>query len=528
MIASVPSAPLRIPALSFARLRFFIGRGGARAQAGYTRIFFVTFTAHSMPRFLLRASPRRHVRFSFAPARLALALSAAAPGFCFADPAAVAPPAFYCGAAAAGAALPAGGALALAELVAIGMRQNSDTRVAWSQAEEAALELGVTRSRYGPILAAQAVALHEHAAFPLPKNLDAKGYFKSDAEGFVPELSLKWRLYDGGREAALDRAAQLLARADFGFSATHRKMTIAITRQFFRTASQVALLAAARATLHSAEAVEETALARRRRGLGTAPEALQAHAQAAEARLNVEQADAAAQDARMALLEAAGLRPDAPDCVAVPAMPPTPTPAQRDAEQRIARAIAQRPEVGAALAQVRAGEAAVRQARAEYGPKLSLAAHVGQNVGRLRSDGGAWSSVDQPVYGIGLTFEIPLYDGDMRRNELRSAQSKVEAATAQLDGVRNAVIHEVVKAGHDLDVAARRRESSMALLAVADEAFDATLASYRQGLATMPELQSATAALARARTADGEAGADVLTARAVLSFAGGDLIELGP
>lgn len=434
-------------------------------------------------------------------------------------------PAAYCGADGA----PSAPASTLAELVDTGMKRNSDTRVAWSQAEEAALELGIVRGQYGPILAAQAVALHEHAAFPLPKNLNPNGYFKSDSEGLVPELSLKWRLYDGGgREAALDRAAQLLAKADFGFTATHRRVTILITQQFFRLAAQVARLAAAQAALQSAVAVEQTAQARQQRGLGTAPEALQAHAQVAEARLRAEEADAAAQDARMALMEAAGLRPDAALCVAVPALPPVAAPAQRDIEALIARAVASRPEVGAALAQVRAGEAAVRQAQSEYGPKLSLAAHAGQNIGRLRSDGGDWSSVNQPIYGIGLSFEIPIYDGQVRSNELKSARSQAEAASAQLDGVRNKVIHEVVKASHDLAVAARRRESSAALLAAAAESFDATLKSYRQGLATMAELQSATAALARARMADSEAGADVLTARAVLAFAGGDMIDLAP
>src|SRR5471030_1799038 len=430
-------------------------------------------------------------------------------------------PAIYCGlptqeVSADGAArsgmFASGAPNTLADLVAIGMKQNTDTRVAWSQAEEAALNLGIARSKYGPILAAQAAALADHAAFPLPKTLNPNGYFKSDAEALVPALTLKWLLYDGGgREAVLDRAGQQLAGANFGFSAAHRRVTLQITQQFFRLSAQVARLAAAQDTLHSAQAVEQLA---------------QARAQVAEAQLQMEAADAAAQDVHMALLEAAGMRPDASVCVALPAPPATLTPAQQNVAQLVERAIASRPEVDAAVAQVRANEAGVRQARSEYGPKVMLAAHAGQNIGRSRSDGGDWSNVNQPVYGIGLVFDLPLYDGQIRRNEVRSAQSKQETAEAQLDGVKNKVVHEVVKAYHDLTVAARRRESSGALLAAATRSFDATLASYRQGLATMPELQSALAALARARSADGEAGADLLTARAVLSFASGDLIDV--
>src|SRR5476649_2648157 len=160
---------------------------------------------------------------------------------------ATADPHIYCGLPVQGASVDgpsaSGAANTLAELVAIGMKQNTETRVAWSQAEEA--------------------ALHDHAAFPLPKTLNPNGYFKSDAEALVPALTLKWLLYDGGgREAVLDRAGQQLAGANFGFSAAHRRVTIQITQQFFRLSAQVARLAAAQDTLHSAQAVEQLAQAR--------------------------------------------------------------------------------------------------------------------------------------------------------------------------------------------------------------------------------------------------------------------------
>jgi outer membrane protein TolC len=94
--------------------------------------------------------------------------------------------------------------------------------------------------------------------------------------------------------------------------------------------------------------------------------------------------------------------------------------------------------------------------------------------------------------------------------------------------VKNQVVHELVKADLDLRLAQRRGEAAAALLSSAREAFDATLKSYRQGLATMQELTGATAVLARARTASSQAIADQHTARAVLSFAAGDMIDLPP
>jgi outer membrane protein TolC len=180
------------------------------------------------------------------------------------------------------------------------------------------------------------------------------------------------------------------------------------------------------------------------------------------------------------------------------------------------------------VSKVKAGEAAIRQAKSEYFPKITLTGNLAQNDGRLRSAGGSWTSVNQPLYGVGLLFQVPIYDGTIRSSGVREAMSKEEAARAQLDGTRNQVVHEVVKAYDDLRVALRRRESTAVLMSAAQDSFDSTLTSYRHGLSTMPEVESAVAALARARMAVSEAGADVLTARAVLTFATGDMIDVEP
>ena len=417
----------------------------------------------------------------------------------------------------------------LSDLVGIAMENNPDTRVAWTQAEEAALNLGITRSKYGPMLAAQASGLYERSTFPLPKSLIPSGYFKSDAEALIPALTFKWLLYDfGGRSAAIDEADQTLAGANFGFTATHRKVSISVTQQFYSLATQVARKAAAQASLESAQQVQESAQARQERGLGTAPDTLQARAATAEALLNLEGADAAVDDARMALLETAGVRPDTYLCVSIPTVGSSQRASEGDLDHLIDQAIATRPEVNAAVARVKAAGAAIRYAKSEYFPKIELTANVGENVGRLRSAGGDWSSVTQPMYGVGLKFQVPIYDGTIRRSGVQEAHSKEEAAKAKLDGTKNQVVHEVVKAYNDLRVSLQRRESSAALMSAAKDAFDSTLSSYQHGLATLTELESAVASLARARMAVSEAGADVLTARAVLTFATGDMIDVGP
>lgn len=445
-------------------------------------------------------------------------------------------PSSYCGAVSPAPTSGSGGdaqaaeaSKTLADLIAIAMKNNPETRVAWTQAEEAALHLGVARSKYGPILAAEAAAMYGHSTFPLPKNLSPEGYFKSDSEALIPAVTLKWLVYDfGGREAVLDEADQTLAAANFGFTATHRKVSILVTRQFFRLATELARKSAAQASLDSAELVQQAAQARQDQGTGTAPETLQARAAAAEARLRLEEVEAAVEDARMALLEAAGERPDTSLCVSIPVPGPSQTISEEHLDRLIDQAIATRPEVSAAVSKVKAGEAAIRKAKTEYFPKIVLSGNVAENVGRLRSAGGDWSSVTAPLYGVGLMFQVPIYDGTIRRSGVQEAMSQKEAAQAQLDGTKNQIVHEVVKSYNDLRVSLRRRESAAVLMSAAQDSFDSTLNSYRRGLSTMPELESAVAALARARMTVSEAGADVLTARAVLTFATGDMIDAGP
>jgi outer membrane protein TolC len=242
----------------------------------------------------------------------------------------------------------------------------------------------------------------------------------------------------------------------------------------------------------------------------------------------LEEVEATVEDARLALLEATGQRPDTSICVSIPVAGPSQAISDKHLDRLIEQAIATRPEVGAAVSKVNAGEAAIRHAKSEYFPKISLTGNLAENAGRLRSAGGDWSSVTQPLYGVGLVFSVPIYDGSIRRSGVQEAASREEAAKAELDSTKNQVIHEVVKAYNDLRVSLRRRESTTVLMSAAQDSFDATLDSYRHGLATMPELETAVAALARARMAVSEASADVLTARAVLSFATGDMIDVEP
>jgi hypothetical protein len=86
----------------------------------------------------------------------------------------------------------------------------------------------------------------------------------------------------------------------------------------------------------------------------------------------------------MALLETIGIRPGTPIDIADTSQEPLPRALEESVDEAIDRALAQRPDLIARLASVRAKEAEVRRARADYWPRLAARAALGANIGELK------------------------------------------------------------------------------------------------------------------------------------------------
>src|SRR5204863_9956951 len=119
--------------------------------------------------------------------------------------------------------------------------------------------------------------------------------------------------------------------------------------------------------------------------------------------------------------------------------------------------------------------------------------------------------------------EWDLFEGFERRNKLHLAESLQREAEDELQHAKEKAVREVWKAYNDSKVALARYRAAAALLAASEKAWDATLESYRHGLATFPDVREAERNLARARTADTAARAEVRTRAAAFAFSTGDL-----
>ena len=71
-------------------------------------------------------------------------------------------------------------AYSLVELIDIAQRRNPSTRVAWEEARQAAIKVGMAQAAYLPILTAGALAGYERLAFPLPTNVVPAGFATSN------------------------------------------------------------------------------------------------------------------------------------------------------------------------------------------------------------------------------------------------------------------------------------------------------------------------------------------------------------
>jgi outer membrane protein TolC len=414
----------------------------------------------------------------------------------------------------------------LNELIDIAQRTNAETRVAWEHARQASIAAGLAEGTYYPRLAAVATAAIASVPLPIPQTVVPGGVFRADTQYIIPALSLEWLLLDFGRRQALVDAAQaLIVEANAGFNAKHQQVVFNVTRDFYALTAARGKLNADRAALDSARTLQESAVARKNHGLATLPEVLQADEEAARANYEVEDAAAAEHNARMTLLESVGISPYTPIQIVDVSQQPLPPDLTESVDEAVDRALAQRPDLIALLASVQAKEAAVREARASFWPRLGVKSEVGGNIGELSVENSPYQSVSDLQYSAGLRFEWDLFEGFERRNKLKLAESQQREAEDELHHAKEKAVRQVWTAYNDAKVALAKERAAAALLAASEKAWAATSESYKHGLATFPDVRESQRSLARARALEQAARAEAWTRAAAFAVSTGDLAK---
>jgi outer membrane protein TolC len=414
----------------------------------------------------------------------------------------------------------------LSDLIDVAQRTNPETRVAWERARQAAIAEGLAEGTYYPRIAAVATAAIASVPIPIPQTVVPGGVFRADTHFVIPVLDLEWLLLDFGRRRALvDAARALTVEANAGFNAKHEEIVFNVTRDFHALTAARGRVNADRAALDSARALEDAVVARKHRGLVTGPELLQAEEETARATYELEDALAAEHDTRMTLFESVGISPQTPIDIADVSQQPLPPALDESIDAAVDRALTQRPDLIALLADVQAKEAEVREARADFWPRLALRTAVGGNIGELSVENSPFQGVNELQYSAGLRLEWTLFEGFERRNKLKLAESRQREAEDELHHAKEKAVRQVWKAYNDAKVALTKERAASALLAASEKAWTATLESHRNGLATFPDVRQAEQNLARARALEQGARAEAWTRAAAFAVSTGDLAQ---
>jgi outer membrane protein len=177
----------------------------------------------------------------------------------------------------------------------------------------------------------------------------------------------------------------------------------------------------------------------------------------------------------------------------------------------------------AKLANVRAKQNEIRRVRAEYYPKVAIDAHASVTELDVSIGGSKYFGDRKPTFGAFLTVDVPIFDGFGRRHKMEMAEAELRGAQNELAGARDSAVREVWKAYTDFKIAFRKQDSAAKLVTASQNAFDAVLESYKNGLGTYPEIVSAQRNLASARSVSHDTQSAIFTSAAALALSTGDL-----
>ena len=407
----------------------------------------------------------------------------------------------------------------LPELAAAALEANPATRESWHRARAAAAREQKALAAYGPDIGVEAGADY----FDQPGLAFGTSAMPDRELRVSPRVYASWLLLDfGRRDADTERARAELAAANTTHDRTIQRVVYEVQRAYFKLEAAIGLRTAAEQDVVAARSVLKATESRLTQGLATRPETLIARQAYAEALYALEKRRAQVFVTEGDLRTRAGFPVSASlpiDATAEADVPPVVT---AGIDGIIDQALAQRPDLASAVLDLRAREAEVRRAQAEFMPQVVTRGTVGATfldyyVEGFNIEGKGWGFDGQ----IFLGGRWLLYDNGARDAALFEASANRAAAAAKLAQARLDAADEVWRAYYTLQSDRAQYDAAKALLVAAIDTFDAVKRAYEMGLSTLPELLDAERDLFKARAQRIESRSDLLVSSANLIYASG-------
>jgi outer membrane protein TolC len=401
--------------------------------------------------------------------------------------------------------------------VDLALSRDPATRATWYDARAAAAAAGSRRSLFLPSLDVGGTLTAQHPA-------KSPGRSTEDTVTAGAAASITWILLDlGGRAALVNEADRLLAAARLAEHAAVADLVLRVQQTYYLYLAARALVESEGAAVKQAETSLAAAEGRRRAGVATVAEVLQARTALSQVRLTLQQFEGQALALRGALATLAGLPPTAPldDVGTLPAQVDVAA-AQPAVEDLLAAAETMSPDLARSRAIADAADARARAASRVWAPVLGVQGNAGWSHFLEPSELGDSSTWTGTVF-----LRIPTFQGLAPAYDALAARATADAARARAGAVEQGVALDVWTAFQGVRTAARSVETSRDLLASARASAEVATGRYREGVGSILDLLTAQAALESARAQDVRARADFLVSLAQLSRATGRL-ELPP
>ncbi|QNI33439.1 TolC family protein [Alloacidobacterium dinghuense] len=416
----------------------------------------------------------------------------------------------------------------LAELIDIGERNNPNTRISWERAKQRAKALGIEKSEYYPLLAGTVLFADQRSILPFPEPLAPRGYITIELPLIEPQVQLQYLLLDfGARKANVDAAKAEAFAAGAQFIKANQDVAYSISADYYALLTSQERLQAAKDILKTAQITQDAAEARLANGRGTMPDVLNATAETAQARFDLETADGDEKIARVTLAEAIGVEPSADIFIDAKRDTPLPSALALPIEQLISRAMADRPDLLAQMLEIRRADDEIRAAKSAYWPRILLSGKAAQTSGWPTTDQsqGALGHASEPTWAAALSIEWTIFDGGARKNRKAEAESAERQAVDELRDKRDQATREVWTGYIAFRTALRQEEAAVALLKASDTSYAASLDAYKYGVKNLVDVVTAEKELATARLSSVSARSRLFTEAVRLESVTGSLLR---
>lgn len=407
---------------------------------------------------------------------------------------------------------------AIALLVTSAAMSLADTRkLSLSEAIGIALERqpDLSSAKWQAIAAKQ--RLHQVDATFLPK-LTAEYAYSSqkttpsstlDADTRQGDIVASYQLIDGGQRAANRSQAKASFDASvYGWSATRQTTIYTVAQSFYSALQKDELVKVAQASLDRTTATRDLVKAQIEQDVAAKKDIYQAEADVANAKVALLQARNNAVLALTTLKQAMGVS-DA-DPIELESVPqPDPTVAVPALSDLTKAALDARPDYLQSQRSADALKAALAASKATNQFSLSVTASMTHLV----------TPSNDTNRVLGLTASIPLFDGGSGRASIREADANLKSGQASRDATKLSITVEVEQAYRNLLNAQASLPSAISAETAAQIAYDAALASRKEGLSTVVDVVTAQASLVTAQTSRVQAVYELYIAQAQLNKA---------